>query len=1104
LGAAYLNQQLSDEALARIRQAIAIDESLAVAHLNAGIALYTLQRLDEAQTELNRAATLAPNDPRVWYNLGLVARDLRDNTAAIKAFEQVLKIDPSSADAHHFLGTIHYEDKDYARAVEEYRTALRLNPMHASAEFGLARALQRLGNIDEAREHLKRFQHLTQEKLAPLIARTYGDQGVYSLAEEIKTNTPPVGAMIPIKFAEVALPAPPRSSASPESSGGICLIDMESHGRYDLIVLNQGPEAVTFYRHLPNGSFEAASGRTLGIAAEGQAVACAIGDFDNDGQPDIALAMSDRVLLYRNLGNGRFEDVTEKSGIRPINTPAGLTFVDYDHDGDLDLFVTGSSRDHNSFANVLWRNNGNLTFNEWTAQTGLGGQDSTSTAMLSDLNNDRAVDLAVAGRTGVTLYMNPREGHFLPATLGGSASLPAAIGLAILDFNKDGWMDIAVTHAGAPGVSLWKNIDGSHFEKVALPLRDVKRAWGVTPIDVDNDGWIDLAAVVETSRGTEVRVLRNTGTGSFDDVSERLGLTGLKLQDARSIVAVDADGDADADLIVSTATGVPVLLRNDGGNRNHSLQIVLRGNADNKSAIGTKLEVFAGGLWQKWEIPGAGGYLSQGTTSVLAGLGSAAQADIVRTLWPTGVPQDEINLAAKRQLELTETDRRGSSCPVVFAWDGNKYQFIIDTIGAAVIGHWISPTTRNTPDPDEWVKVEGSQLKPVNGFLSLRFGEPMEEVNFIDQVRLLAIDHPAGSEVFPNERFKNDPPFPEQKTIFTRAAHPPTGAWDNNGRDVLALLRDHDHEYVRDFTNLPAYAGFANTHSLVLDLGDWSPSKPLRLLMTGFIEYFSASSLYSASQAGLKPISPYIEAELPNGTWKRIVDDMGFPAGLPRTIVTDLTGAMPAGARRIRITTNLQIYWDQVLVSNEDEHPELIRETEVPLASASLAFRGYPKQVDGKTPGDLTYYYDQASAVGPFSHERGSYTRYGDVTPLLTRVDNQFVVFGTGEDIDLEFRETALPALPKGWKRDYFFYANGYVKDMDYYEAMPFTVADMPFHQMSGYPYSSREHYPDDTLTLQYQLHWNDRFESGNPLPRLFFDYRPRNASPVLPAGPSK
>src|SRR5271157_5582570 len=171
------------------------------------------------------------------------------------------------------------------------------------------------------------------------------------------------------------------------------------------------------------------------------------------------------------------------------------------------------------------------------------------------------------------------------------------------------------------------------------------------------------------------------------------------------------------------------------------------------------------------------------------------------------------------------------------------------------------------------------------------------------------------------------------------------------------------------------------------------------------------------------------------------VDEMGFPGGLPRTITVDLTGKLPPQARRIRITTNLQIYWDQVLVDNGPEQPNPIRITEAPLASATLAFRGYPRQVDGATPGDLTYYYDQASTTGPFSQFRGSYTRYGDVTSLLTQIDDRFAIFGTGEDIDAEFSAAPLPPLPPGWTRDYFFYANGFVKDMDFYEATPFTVA---------------------------------------------------------------
>ena len=263
-------------------------------------------------------------------------------------------------------------------------------------------------------------------------------------------------------------------------------------------------------------------------------------------------------------------------------------------------------------------------------------------------------------------------------------------------------------------------------------------------------------------------------------------------------------------------------------------------------------------------------------------------------LWPTGVLQDEIDVAVNKPVSFLELDRRGSSCPTLFAWNGEKYEFITDVIGAGVIGHWISPTSKNTPDPDEWVKIDGSKLRAKDGYLSVRFGEPMEEVNYIDQLRMVAVDHPADVDVYPDERFLDNPPFASGKTVATSAPHPPSGAWDNQGRDVLQLVSARDHQYVRDFTNLP-YAGFANTHSLTLDLGTWTPQNPLRLFLSGFIEYFSATSMYAAWQAGLQPISPYIEAQMPDGSWKRVVDDMGFPAGLPRTITVDLTGKLPRG-----------------------------------------------------------------------------------------------------------------------------------------------------------------------------------------------------------------
>jgi hypothetical protein len=443
---------------------------------------------------------------------------------------------------------------------------------------------------------------------------------------------------------------------------------------------------------------------------------------------------------------------------------------------------------------------------------------------------------------------------------------------------------------------------------------------------------------------------------------------------------------------------------------------------------------------------------------------------------------------------MKEADRRGSSCPVLFAWDGHRYKFITDVIGAAVVGHWFTPSRRNISNPGEWIKVDGADVALVNGKVSLRFMEPMEEVNYIDQLRLLAVDHPDDVDVNPDERFLDDPPSASGRVVASANTKLPSGAWDGEGQDVLNQLSRRDHVFASGFTAMP-YDGFAQLHALTLDLGTVQPMAPLRLLMTGYVNYFSATSLYGAWQAGIKPISPYVEAELPDGSWQRIPGEAGFPAGLERTIVVDLSGKLPAGTRRIRLMTNLQIFWDQVLIDQSEDARALTNE--VSLASATLQFRGYPTQIEGKSPGDLDYDYNRVSLSGPFQRERGSYTRMGDVTALLNSVDDRFVIYGSGEEIRAEFDTAKLPALPAHWKRDYFFYANGYVKDMDWWDASPFTVAQLPFHGMKTYPYQASDAKSVDADELDYQLNWNGRFDSGEPVRSYRFNYRLLPSTPL-------
>ncbi len=1103
-GVALMGQQFTERAADTFAQAFAKDPKLAQATVNEGIALLALQKLDDAEKWLRKAIALDPDSAQAWYNLGLAQHANNDLPSALASFQRAAAIDPRDVDSLYFEGVCYEEMKQFDKAIAILEHALQVNPLHASAEFVLARSLQRTGHIAEAREHFTIFQHLSSTKISSPIGLSYGEQGHYSTATPVEMPQTVQRTMIPVHL--VANSMLSETSAPPfTTTGGACMMDATGTGKMDLVLMQSGTDAIRILHNRGAGSFEDLDTAAAGLKVSGIAVACAVGDYDGDGLNDLAVALEDRVLLFRNLGQGHFQDVTTETGIVPRNRPTGITFIDYDHDGDLDLFLTGTPLKTGDPSNVLWRNNGNGTFTEQTNETGLGGSGKASAAILTDFNNDRAVDLAVTGDApSPVLYVNPREGKYPTQPLYQDAALPPTVGIAVLDYNKDGWMDIAVTHAGAPGLTLWRNVEGPNhigrrFERVELPLHDAERGWGLTPVDIDNDGWIDLAAIVETKDGPRVRVFRNRGDGSFEDVSRSLGLDSIRLTAPRGLIAADLDGDGAPDLIVTQENAPPVLLRNIGANKNHFVRLDLTGLADNKTAIGVKIEIFANGLWQKWELPGASGYQTQAPPQILVGLGDAPGINLLRILWPTGVLQDEIDLPHQQVIAMKEADRRGSSCPVLFVWDGHKYKFVTDVIGAAVLGHWFTPTRRNIPNPGEWIKVDGADVAPVNGKVSVRFMEPMEEVNYLDQLRMIAVDHPDNVEVNPDERFLDNPPFASGRMVTSSGARLPADAWDGEGRDVLARLSRSDHQFASGFKTLP-YDGFANLHPLTLDLGAIEPNAPLRLIMTGYVNYFSATSLYAAWQAGIREIPPYVEAQLPDGTWKRLVADAGFPAGQERTIVVDLSGKLPPGTRRIRLMTNLQIYWDQVLIDQSVNAQA--RTTEMPLASAALDYRGFPKEIDLPSPGDLDYDYNLVSLTGSYQRERGSYTHYGDVTPLVKSIDNRFVVFGSGEEIAAEFDTSSLPAPPQHWKRDYFFYANGYEKDMDWWDASPYTVAQMPFHGMSSYPYPASEKFPDDAASLAYQLDWNNRFETGDPVHayRFDFEFRPSTPKDDLPA----
>ena len=397
-GVAQMGQQFTERAAESFAAALKKDPKLAQAAVNEGIALLTLQRLDEAKKALEQGIALNPDNPQAWYNLGLAEHAGNEVEPALASFQNAVKLDPRDVDSIYFEGVCYQEMKQFDKAIATLKQALEVNPLHASAEFALARALQRSGHTPEAKVHFQRFQHLANTKISSPIGLSYGEQGHYSTVTPIVESQTGRKEMITVKLVAQPMissvpPLPQKQERGKDgapgvrwpTTGGACMMDVAGDGRMDLVLTQEGAQAIRVLHSKGDGSFEEWDAEAAGLKAKGRAVACAVGDFDGDGLNDLVVALDDAVLLFRNLGKGKFKDITAESGLVARNRPSGITVVDYDHDGNLDLFLTGSNLNPDCAlgsndkslcllrpGNVLWRNNGNGTFSEKTEPTGFG------------------------------------------------------------------------------------------------------------------------------------------------------------------------------------------------------------------------------------------------------------------------------------------------------------------------------------------------------------------------------------------------------------------------------------------------------------------------------------------------------------------------------------------------------------------------------------------------------------------------------------------------------------------------------------------------------------------------------------------------------------
>ena len=1045
----------------------------------------------EAESKLAQFTQLAPAEPAGWANWGLLALRQKNFDAAAERLERARSLAPDNSNIYYLIGLLESSRGKTAEAIAALRKSIELDPKNLIATYKLAEEVEREGDEQEFQKLVQQIVAAQPDNLAALVelTRISAKQGFQGTAKSAfakiaaRASTWPPEVQQQVTALEQAMNSGDMRTAATRTSFLRNVLMRVPEYRRDLAAIKPPPgeEAVPFRSFLkmetpifktaaadtetsfnltPVPSTDKAdwigaialsgTGAPVIATATAREVRLASGatlpfpggagntppsrdgvlqiDFTYDFKTDLVLAGAGGVRLFRQESPSSFVDVTADTKLPAavINGDYnGAWAADIEADGDLDI-VLGARRGNV----IVLRNNGDGTFTDIQPFPGVSGVTSFAWA---DFDADGDPDAAFIDEIRlVHVFSNERQGQFSKRDLPFAFDTGPAVALGVADLNTDGVLDLVIARADGAIVRLSDKDHGAGWDvaEVAKVDNSFNEPGVLLIADLDNNGGLDL--VLNTY------VLLSDENGKFVPFKNQAGVERFM-----DIADLNADGRLDL-LAVAGERAVESI---NTGKKNYHWQVV-RPRASNAVGdqrinpfgVGGEMEIRSGLLVQKQPITGP---------LLHFGLGDQTTADVIRVVWPNGTVRAEFEVKSDQEV-LTE-QRLKASCPFLFAWNGKTMEFVKDAVpwGSAIGLRINTIGSAKIAATGEWYKIRRDQLVPHDGYYDIRVTAELWEVYYYDYIGLMPVDHPAGTEIFVDERFV----VPPAKLGFTtvETPHKIKQALDDGGRDVTDLLTTLDGKALDDFGR-GQYQGLTRDHYVEVDLGDDAPtSGPLYLIAHGSI-HDTESSLNVAITQGSRWHAQSMSVEVPDGKggWTVAQANLGFPAGRKKTVLFNLTDIFKPGTpHRVRIRTNLEIYWDHLewAVGLPDAPVKMVR---LAPSSVDLHYRGYSviNRPDAGAP-EVPDYNRLLSTKQIWRDLEGYYTRHGEVGELVREIDDRYVIVASGDEMSLKFPEQ--PAPPPGWVRDYIIMGDGWIKDGDYNSTFSRTVLPLPYHAQREY-----------------------------------------------------